>query len=164
MEEKKFTFNEVIDIYSGIEKITGYTEADCFDFNYAIARNHDKAKSVFNSLSRMTNEINKPCAEFDAKKTEAMRKYSNGKHIVLPNGAVNWQVQKEHEDTCAKEIQKLAETYKEQIEERKTKHEAYILKLDQECTDFVPYLIDKDKLPKNLASEHFRIIFSLIKE
>lgn len=150
---------DLFSLYQGLKsvgKLVGVT------FGYAVNKNLRTLKTELELLEE-TLKPSEQFLEFRKKQEEIVKKYAKKDEkgeFVIEN--FNYDI-KGSEEEVAKEIKPLREEYKEVLEAREAQEKAYTELLEKE-SDFKPYTVKKEDLPKEITGDQMASIFDIIEE
>lgn len=150
---------DLFSLYQGLKsvgKLVGVT------FGYAVNKNLRTVKNELELLEE-TLKPSEQFLEFRKKQEEIVKKYAKKDEkgeFVIEN--FNYDI-KGSEEEVAKEIKPLREEYKEVLEAREAQEKAYNELLEKE-SDFKPYTVKKEDLPKEITGDQMASIFDIIEE
>lgn len=158
---------DLFSLYQGLKsvgKLVGVT------FGYAVNKNLRTVKTELELLEE-TLKPSEKYTEFLRKQEDIVRKYAKknetGEFIMQTtmigeDKKYNYDI-KGSEEEVAKEIKPLREEYKEVLEAREAQEKAYTELLEKE-SDFKPYTVKKEDLPKEITGDQMASIFDIIEE
>ena len=143
-------------------------------FLYAVTRNKQRLEKIVEDLKSTIKEApeyklyQEEREKLNVKHAQKDQSGEAKKETVMISGEMRQRYVidgfADENSSYNKEFRKLKEKFKDAIEQMDKKFESYNKMLDEECKDYIPYMIDESELPKGLSPQAFEALIDCIRE